>query len=241
MKEILEKLGLSESEAKVYLALIELGSSLAGDITKKAEINRSNCYDALQRLIEKGLVSYVIRVNRKYFEAEKPDKFLEIIHNEKENLTEKEEEMKKMIPILMSKTGISKIKPRATIYEGKRGVRAIYEEIWNYKEYAVIGSSGKFKETLGQFFKDFQTAIFRKKIKCRLLISESARGSDLIRHTNARFLNKSYMTLISTLIYGNNVAIISWSEHPIGFVLEDKQIADSYRTYFEFMWKIAKR
>ncbi len=107
MEEILKKFNLSQSETKAYLALLELGASLAGDITKKANINRSNCYDAIQRLIEKGLVSYVIKANRKYFQAETPQKFLELLKEEENQLRTKEEEIKKVLPQLIAKSKIS--------------------------------------------------------------------------------------------------------------------------------------
>ena len=232
---------LSQSESKVYLALIGLGASLAGDITKKANINRSNCYDALQRLTEKGLVSYVIKANRKYFQAETPQKFLELIKEEKNQLNDKEKEIKKLLPKLIEKSKISAEKPEATIYKGKKGIKSIFEDILKHKEYLAFGSSGKFEEVLGPFFKQFQKRVKENKTKCRLIVSEKVRNTAITIHAETKFLPKSYITLISTIVYNNKVAIISWTENPIGFLLEDKQTADSYRTYFNFMWNIAKK
>ncbi len=241
MEETLRKFGLSQSEVKVYLALIELGASLAGEITKKANINRSNCYDALQRLIEKGLISYVIKANRKYFQAETPEKFLELIREQKQHLKDKEKEIKKILPQLTEKSKLSIEKPQATIYKGKKGIKSIFEDILRYKEFWVFGSSGKFKEVLGPFFYLFKKRTKQKRIKCKLLVSEKTRDTDITINAEARFLSKNYITLSSTLVYGDKVAIISWTENPVGFVLVNKQVAESYRTYFKFMWKIAKK
>ncbi len=241
MEETLRKFGLSQSEAKVYLTLLELGGSLAGEISKKSNVNRSNCYDALQRLIEKGLVSFVIKANRKYFQAETPEKFLEIIKEKERELKEKEQEIKEILPELIEKSKASKENPEATIYKGRKGVKSIFEDILRYKEFLVFGSSGKFKETLGPFFSLFQKIIRQNGIKCRLLVSEKVRDSDIVSHAETRFLPENYITLSSTLVYGDKVAVISWTENPVGFVLKDKQVADSYRTYFNFMWKIANK
>ena len=241
MQETLQKFGLSQSEAKVYLALIELGASLAGDITKKANINRSNCYDALQRLMEKGLVSYVIKANRKYFQAETPQKFLELIKEEENQLKIKEKEIKEILPQLIEKSKISIEKPEATIYKGKKGIKSIFEDILKHKEFCVFGSSGKFKEVLGPFFSLFQKRGKENKIRCKLIASDAVRNTEIVVHAETKFLPKNYITLISTIVYGNKVAIISWTNNPVGFLIEDKQTADSYRTYFEFMWGIAKR
>jgi len=232
MKETLRKFGLSQSEIKVYLALLELGSTLAGRITKQANINRTNCYDSLERLTEKGLVSYVIKSNRKYFKAETPEEL---------QLKEKEKEINKIIPELIRKSEENREKPEATIYQGKKGIKSIFEDILKHKEYLVFGSSGKFKEVLEDFFYQFQKRVNENHIKSQLIVSEKARNTDITSHAETRYIPQGYITLSSTLIYGNKVAIISWTSNPTGFLLEDKQIADSYRTYFKFMWQIAKK
>ena len=94
--EALQEIGLSKTESKVYLALLELGSALAGKITKKSGINRTNVYDALERLIEKGLVTYIIQANRKVFEPVDPNKLQEI-------LKEKQDKLDSLMPELQLK------------------------------------------------------------------------------------------------------------------------------------------
>ena len=84
--EVLQEFGLSKTEAKVYLALLELGKSKAGEVTKKSLVNRTNVYDALERLIEKGLVSYVSENNKKVFEAVNPQRLQEILKDKHEKL-----------------------------------------------------------------------------------------------------------------------------------------------------------
>ena len=68
-KQQLINIGLSNNEVDIYLSLLESGQSLVGEITKKTKINRTHIYDRLQKLINKGLVSYIIKNNRKYFYA----------------------------------------------------------------------------------------------------------------------------------------------------------------------------
>ena len=75
----LQEAGLSNTEAKVYLSMLELGPALAGEITKKSAVNRTNVYDALERLIEKGLVTYVLSANRRVFEPVNPERLQEIL------------------------------------------------------------------------------------------------------------------------------------------------------------------
>ena len=49
---ILEKIGLKKSEIKVYLTLLELGSTKTGELTTKSKVSRSKIYEILEKLIE---------------------------------------------------------------------------------------------------------------------------------------------------------------------------------------------
>src|SRR3989344_2207802 len=92
--EVLQEFGLSNTEAKIYLALLELGKSKAGAITKKSTVNRTNVYDALERLIKKGLVSYVSENNKKVFGAVGPQRLQEILKDKQERLGKAIEKLK---------------------------------------------------------------------------------------------------------------------------------------------------
>ena len=72
-EKILEEIGLSRGESKIYLALIDLGSSTTGPIAKKSKISHSKVYKILDKLSVKGLVSYVLIRKTKYFKASNPE------------------------------------------------------------------------------------------------------------------------------------------------------------------------
>ena len=67
MKEILKDLGLLENELAIYLALLKIGSSTAATIADKTGLYRPYVYDNLNRLMEKGIVSVVLKDNKKHF------------------------------------------------------------------------------------------------------------------------------------------------------------------------------
>ena len=77
--EELKSAGLTDNESKIYLALIDLGPSLAGQISRKTGMYRRSVYDTIEMLIEKGLVSYILQNNRKIFQAANPERLLQII------------------------------------------------------------------------------------------------------------------------------------------------------------------
>src|SRR3989338_9820948 len=90
MERTLEELGLTKTESKVYLCLLRKGSIPIGSITKDTGIHRRTIYDIIERLIEKGLVNYILNNDIKYFEAIDPERLLDI-------LKEKEEKIKSIL------------------------------------------------------------------------------------------------------------------------------------------------
>jgi sugar-specific transcriptional regulator TrmB len=231
----LEKIGLSANEARVYLALLELGPSLAGKVTEMSKVNRRTVYDVLESLIDKGLVSYVIEANRKVFEATNPVRFCEL-------LKERESEIRAALPELQAKREAARKRQEAAVFRGKKGIRTIFEDILKYRENLVFGSHGRFKDVMGPFFKQYQRRKKSLNINTKLLLSERLRKSDIVKSTPGehRFLKKEYDSPVSTIIYGDKTAIIIWADEPIGFVVAGKEVASSFQNYFKIMWEMAK-
>src|SRR3989344_7982952 len=100
---ILQDIGLTEGESKVYMALLELGTTTTGPIVKKSGISASKVYEILNRLAEKGLVSHIIKASTKYFRAADPERIIEYIEEKEKDIASKKEEMKKIVPQLKAK------------------------------------------------------------------------------------------------------------------------------------------
>jgi len=232
----LEKLGLNPNEAKIYLALLDLGEAQAGQLSKKVLINRTTIYDTIERLLEKGLVTYVIQANKKMFRPVPPEKILEKI-KEQENIA------KEILPDLQARFCAVKEQEESEIYKGRKGIKAILQDILKCKEYVAFGSRGNFLEVMEHDYIVFQRRKKELKIKARVILSDSSRGSDTVRkaESNFRFIPNSYSTLSSTFVYGNQIAIIVWSVVPIATVITSKEVAKSYKNYFELLWKQAKK
>jgi len=84
--EILRELGFSEREIKVYLALLKLGQTTVGPIAAKTRMQHSKVYQTLEKLIDKGLVSFVLKSKTKHFEAQDPKHILILSKKKKESL-----------------------------------------------------------------------------------------------------------------------------------------------------------
>src|SRR3989344_7655569 len=95
--EILRKIGLTDNEISVYLALLEIGSSTTGEIIKKSGLHSSRVYECLEKLQAKGLVSYVIKANRKHFEATNPKRLADYLEDKQKQIEDEKEEVQKII------------------------------------------------------------------------------------------------------------------------------------------------
>jgi len=236
MEELIETFGLTKLESKIYLTLLDLGPSLAGLITRKSGIHRRNVYDALERLIQKGLVGYIVKNNRKYFEASNPDSLIEL-------LKEKEESIRNILPQLKSKYEQTFEKSETLFFKGKNGLKTVFEDQLSLKkEILVIGASSLAREILKYYFHWFDKRRVEKKIKIKLIYNESAKKERKIKLAEIRYLPKDYHNPAAMNVYGDRVAIIHWSkENPFVILIKDKDIADGYRNYFNLMWSIAKK
>ena len=233
MEELIE-FGLTKNEAKIYLSLIDLGPSLAGVISRKTGVHRRSVYDAIERLIEKGLIGYITNNNRKYFQAVNPRKLLDLIK-------EKEELINKILPDLEKKYNFIKEKQETLFFRGKQGIKSIFEDQINEaKEILIFGASKGVSEVLKYYLPIYNKRRINKKIKIKIIYDIKSKSKhSKIPLSEIRYLPyKSYAT---TNIYANKVAIILWQENPLAILINDKKIAQSYREYFNLMWKTAKK
>jgi len=247
--EILEKIGLSKAEIKVYISLLELGSVSSGKIVKETNLRKSTVYESIRRLQEKGLVSYIIKNGMKYFEGTNPNKILDFIHDKKRKLDETENEAKKLI--LELKKGFNTLKPHAEahVLVGIEDFKTMRRDaLRNAKaEILLIGAISKEDEVIPGYFEEWNKERQKRKIKLRILYKESARNriiqskSLIGRYFEYKFLVNDIESPAVINIYGDRVVNLVWkNKHPICFMLINKEIADSHRKYFEYLWKLAK-
>lgn len=236
MLEELKRLGLTEVEAKVYLALLDEGPSVAGRISRRSGIHRRMVYDACERLIEKGLVGYILRNNRRFFEAVSPERLLELVK-------EKEESVNAILPQLMLKFRSSRERQETNFYKGQAGLKTVFEQqLREAKEILIIGASSFAYELFPFYFKWYDKRRIERKIKAKILFSVEARkGLKEIPYAKIKFLPTDFSTPAATNIWADKVAIIFWSrENPFAVVIKQKEIADAYRKYFSVLWAFAK-
>jgi sugar-specific transcriptional regulator TrmB len=237
-QKFLEEAGLTSTEARIYLALLEKGACRAGEITRHTGIHRRSVYDAIERLIQKGLVSYIKTNNRNYYEAAPPDRLLEL-------LKEKEDNIKQLLPELQLLRNFADEKKEVLFFRGKQAIKTVFEDqIKEGKEVLIFGDAVNVNEIVKYYFPHFDKHRIEKSIRVRMLFDESARKENYLKKiplADIRFIKKGSRAPVSTNIYSNNISIIMWEENPKAILITESILADSFRAYFEFMWKLAKR
>lgn len=239
IKERLKEAGLTENEAKAYLALLEAGPSHAGLISRRSGLHRRVVYDAIEMLIKKGLVGYILRNNVKLFQASSPSRFLEIL-KEKENL------IQEVMPEMLEFYNQSKEKEETLFFKGKNGLKTVFEdqlkEAEKTKEILIVDTSHLAYEMFDIYFHWFDKRRQEKKIKAKIIFNiEEKKLKPKIPLAEIRYLSSKYATPAAINIYGDKTAIIHWSkENPFAIVIKNQEISRGYRKYFELMWNSAK-
>lgn len=243
METVLSKIGLTKNEINVYTTLLKLGNAMAGEITSYSGIHRRNVYDAIERLIQKGLVSFVIINNRKWFKAADPSRLLVVVDEQKNRLDNIKISIENLVPQLKA-LPVIKEKQDVLYFKGKEGIKTVYEDILaTAKSYIGYGPGIHIDTLLKAYFKDYVRRRIKKGMKLKMIWDEGSRGKYYTKTplVESRFLPNEVCSYAALRIYGNKVALMLFSEEqPIAVVIENKAIADGYRKYFEVMWKASK-
>lgn len=244
VKSALESVGLSGNEVKVYLALLDLGSALAGEITKKSGVNRTNVYDTLNRLTERGLVSYVIKANRKYFEAANPDRLIKYLDEKEQEIKNKKDLIASILQELENKRKLSREPQESTIYKSRKGLKSVAEEVLNTrKPIFIFGAEGKFVELFTHYAEQWHMKRGQLNIPLKIIFNERLReikSKSSFPKCQMRFNTNIYETPATTWIFGDKIAIIVWSEQPLITLIRSKEVAESYKQFFNIMWNDSK-
>jgi predicted transcriptional regulator len=241
---ILRRVGLSEGEVRIYVALIDLGSVKLSIIQEKTGIERRNIYDILNKLIEKGLVSYTEENKKKSFQVTDPKKLISYLEEKKAHLQGIQEEVAKQLPILLEKFKSNKPTIRAEVFRGIEGIKAVWEDILNYPEMRWIGSGRYLPKKYPNFFIPWNKRRIENKVWWFNLMRQEIRSE--IKHPlsleKIRYLPEEFSGNPAVIgIYGNKVAQFLFGEYLFAFVIESKELADNYKRYHRYLWdKVAK-
>ena len=233
MEEQLSRIGLTKTETKIYLALLDLGKSQPGVLSRRTGVHRRSIYDVLDRLIEKGLASYILENGKRFYIASDPKRIQEIIGEHQDLLNQ-------VLPQLEAKFHHSKGKQETLFFRGKEGIKTIFEDqIKEGKDVFIINASHLAKEQLRFYISHYTDKRVKKKIKLYAIYAGTPHQKQ-VPLAEIRYLPESFSSLVSTNVYGNKAAIILWLTDPVAILIKQPDIAMAFKQYFDLLWKIAK-
>lgn len=246
---ILEELGLTHGEIKVYLALIGLGETTTGALVHESGVSVSKVYLILERLAKKGLASHIIKQKTKYFKAADPKRLLTYLHEKKNKLQAQETELKKFIPELELKQNTVVTEETAQVFDGLRGIQTARERTLKIMkkgdEMWIIGIARTPYDRLTAYFQDYHARRIAKGITCNYLYNEYARKpfgeqSAAYPRSKVKYLPEGMITNAWMEIYADTVTIGINFKKSFSVVIQNQDVADSFRNYAKLLWGIAK-
>lgn len=247
---ILENIGLSRGEIKVYLALLRLGETSSGPLIIKSGVARSKVYDILEKLKGKGLASEAIVGDTRHFQAASPEKIAGYMARKRKELEVQEAQFKKVLPELLDLRKSIGEKQEAKAYVGFEGIETFFDEalgeLEKGGEYLALTFSDRSvnSERIGRMFRRFHQRRAAKRIRARILVNEedvlSRRRMDFSDTGFYEFRSTEQKTPTGVAIFGDIVATVSWGETPRVFVVACRENAEQYRKFFQGIWKDAE-
>lgn len=246
LKNALIEVGLSDKEAGVYLALLELGRGTVSQISRKANINRTTGYDILDTLTQKGLVSISGKEPKQEYTAESPENLSTFIAQEIQAKHEALRKTENLIPELKSMHNVTD-RPRVRFYEGTEGLMQVYEDtLTSHEPIRAFATVDDMHTGLPNYFPKYYKRRASAGIEIRAIIPATEIGKDRASkdkeeaRQSALVPAEEFYFSPEINIYDNKLMIASWREK-LGIIIESEEIADAMKKVYELAWAEAKR
>ncbi len=233
MKDALIRMGLNGQEADVYNVLAKYDRISASHLAKLISINRSVVYSILNSLKEKGLVSEFLIQGVKQFSVTKPEALMSYVRA-------KEDAAKEALASLKKLEKDNKDSVQVEVYQGVQGGLAVLKDILaTGKDYAAFGEDEQFQKLFGTLAEQYIRQLKEKRIRERLLVP---RGGIVLasKYSEVRHLPKDIELPSISVIYGSKVAFAIFQKPYYAIVIESEDLARTYQSIFECLWKIAR-
>jgi len=254
MKEkLLEELGLTTNESKVYLTLLRIGKSQTGQIIKKAKISSGKIYETLEKLIAKGLVQFVIENNVKQFCTTDPKSLLSYMEDKKEIVLRQEIKVKELLPEFTQLYIETQEEDSVSLLKGLKGVKPIVYDVLDYakksgQEVLVMGVRPSKNSRFNIFWQHWHRARVDMKVSARVLFSgdlNENKKSDywkfFVKLSRTKVRDNHTISPSAILIVGKHSFIFSYDGTLHCIHSTTPSIAESFSSFFEDVWEHAEK
>jgi len=237
-KQSLTNLGLTDGEAKVYLSLLKLGSVTVGQIVKNAKVAYSNIYEILERLLGKGLVSFIIKEKTKYFQAVSPSRLNEFLEKRENDIKEQKANLNKILPEL-EKLQNQATRQEAEIFTGIKGIKTAYERLLKEAEETRAEWLFFFAESESEQADEFYFSSYPrfKHISAKGIATKDYKKSKFIKQSHFKMEYVDFPVPGNIDILNDKLLFITWSKNPLAILIQSEDMAKNFKEYFNSVWK----
>ncbi len=248
LKKKIIDLGLSDKETQVYVALLELGTANAQDLSIKSGINRASTYAMLESLQKRGLIGSLEREGVTVFIADEPYQLLRSLQTEGEELEKKLAAARSVIPQLQELFNMSRDRNKVRVFEGKESIRVIQNEVLRSKQrefYNITNLSLALKHwpVTGD---DYRKGVYAKEFIGHVIIVYDATENvpklpAFAGETERRYLPMAKFPISGELsLYdGDKIALITLEDPIVAISIENKVVFDMLHVLFQCLWEVA--
>lgn len=247
IEEVLRKIGLTEYETKIYLALLDLGKATSGEILQKSNLNTGKIYDILGSLKNKGFISEIIESGVKRFSPADPKQIFTYLEEKKEDIQKQEQTLYKIVPDILKKINSIKESQKVEVFYGFKGLKTAHQkEIDRYSSketLRVLGIMGreKYPKFIYNFYiNNLYSKRVSSKIKIKKILDTEAKKHRSDHEKEAQIKYFPYVSPVAIVTIGNLTIIDIVTENPIIITIESKEVAESFVQQFELLWKLSK-
>lgn len=236
LSEVLGKAGLKEKEARVYLALLELGTASVEAISRKAGTKRPTTYLILDDLQSRGMVGVVPQAQKTLYTAESPETLLA-------ETNRKQELLKRFLPNLLALHNARKEKPQVQLFQGIEGVKRIYQQIYEANEVYFFGTIKEVARIYPEGLQEFVKRAKTQGLKIRDLLTRSQADLDYAGRVEKganyeiRFIRENMDFPSDTALFGDRVVFFSFHPQIFAVVIKSREITQSLKTLYELAWQ----
>ena len=233
----------------VYDILLELGEAPAEAITKKAGLKRPTAYYALDQLVRRGLVEEIAGKTKKKFRLTSPENLQKIIELERVRIERSQKVFGLELPRLISQHTLTTAKPYIQYYEGLEGIQHLYDDIIKDGEDILLIRSpyDEHQPALTELVGRQITRQVKAGIHTRALTPFVPETPESVLHhdkkrlvTRRILLREQLFTPAQIIIYGDKVALTAFRDHIITTLVQNNEIASTFRAVFEYIWQMAE-
>jgi sugar-specific transcriptional regulator TrmB len=248
LEDILHKLNITGTPARVYMKLIELGSSSARRLAEVLSLPRPSVYDALKLLSKQDLVVEHIEDNKKMFNVNDPNILSQNLTKKAEELSKANQELQKILPTLSKQT--ETVEPKIKFYNGKEGIhKMINEVLWNRNK--VIHGVLHIKELIDlvgeDWFKKWHDKREEREIAVKIVWPQDKTVEyDWLYSGKTRFRDIRVLSSKDTTwnmgywVFDDKVILLSSRKELFGFTVQSKDFAGLMKAQFNVLWKQSK-